>query len=207
MAAPLTIYLLRHGEVHNPQKILYGRLPGFGLSSAGIAQAQAAGAALRDQPLAALYASPMQRAQETAQQVAAARSAPLPIRTDERLNEVFTPHQGRPLAELELTAFDLYTGNQPPYEQVHQVRGRLQHWLAEMRHRHAGQAIAAVTHGDAVVLLFMLAHRQPADDVGRGRLLSLGLPEPYPATASISTLTFSTPHPDEIPAYAYVRPW
>ena len=55
-----TIYLMRHGHVHNPQNILYGRLPGFSLSEMGIGQAQAAGEWLADKPISAIYSSPME---------------------------------------------------------------------------------------------------------------------------------------------------
>ena len=61
------IHFVRHGEVHNPQKIYYGRLPGFPLSEEGRRQAQAAAHALRARPLAAIFSSPMQRARETAE--------------------------------------------------------------------------------------------------------------------------------------------
>jgi broad specificity phosphatase PhoE len=42
MVAVVTVHLLRHGEVHNPDGVLYGRLPGFRLSDLGERQAQAA---------------------------------------------------------------------------------------------------------------------------------------------------------------------
>lgn len=207
MSAPLTLYILRHGLVHNPDDILYGRLPGFGLSDVGRAQAQAAGLALSDTPLAALYSSPMQRAQETAQIIAAQRATPLPIQIDERLNETHTPHDGTPREVLRATWFDIYTGNQPPYEQPTDVRERVIAFVHEMRRRHADQRIAAVTHGDLVVTLFLYAKGQPGDDILRGKLEALGLPEIYPATASISELIFRTADPDEIPSYRYIKPY
>ena len=61
------IHLIRHGEVHNPDRILYGRLPGYHLSELGHKMADVAAASLADRPLTALYASPLQRAQESAQ--------------------------------------------------------------------------------------------------------------------------------------------
>ena len=45
-----TVHLLRHGEVHNPEGVLYGRLPNFRLSEAGQAMAEAAALALRRPP-------------------------------------------------------------------------------------------------------------------------------------------------------------
>lgn len=206
MSLPLTPHLIRHGEVHNPEKILYGRLPGYRLSEAGKAQAVAAGTMLRTKPLTALYASPMQRAQETAALIASVRGEPLTVQTDARLNEVFVPYQGRLLAEMEALNFDLYTGNQPPYERVIDVRRRMLDFVASMRRKHAGQDIAAVTHGDAVVLMFMFAKQQDENDIGRGKLEALGLPERYPATASISTVVYRTSDEHEIPEYRYLRP-
>ncbi|QAV71023.1 histidine phosphatase family protein [Salinibacterium sp. UTAS2018] len=60
------IHLVRHGEVHNPDRILYGRLPGYHLSELGHQMADLAAASLEQRPLRALYASPLLRAQESA---------------------------------------------------------------------------------------------------------------------------------------------
>ena len=60
------VHLLRHGEVHNPDKILYGRLPGFRLSETGSTRPRSWPKAFTDIDLVAVLASPMQRAQETA---------------------------------------------------------------------------------------------------------------------------------------------
>ncbi|WP_046013591.1 histidine phosphatase family protein [Microbacterium sp. SA39] len=63
------IHLVRHGEVHNPRRVLYGRLPGYHLSRAGRKMAQAAAdhVAGLDRPVSALYSSPLERAQESAE--------------------------------------------------------------------------------------------------------------------------------------------
>lgn len=68
------IHLVRHGEVFNPQGVLYGRLPGYGLSDLGRLMAQAAADDLvaRDRPVSALVASPLQRTQQSSEPVAAA---------------------------------------------------------------------------------------------------------------------------------------
>jgi broad specificity phosphatase PhoE len=60
------VHLLRHGEVYNPEHLLYGRLPGYRLSDRGREQAEQVAKALAGADLAAVVASPMQRAQETA---------------------------------------------------------------------------------------------------------------------------------------------
>ena len=94
-----TIHLMRHGEVHNPDGVLYGRLPGFRLSERGRAMADMVAehlagsgtAARRD--VVAVIASPLQRAQETAGPIAAAFD--LDIRTDERIIEAGNHFEGK----------------------------------------------------------------------------------------------------------------
>ncbi len=63
------LHLVRHGEVHNPTRVLYGRLPNFRLSDDGRRMARAAAEYVRDQdrPVSALYASPLQRTRESAE--------------------------------------------------------------------------------------------------------------------------------------------
>jgi broad specificity phosphatase PhoE len=86
------VHLVRHGEVHNPQGILYGRLPGYHLSDLGRQMAERVAGTLTDHDVAYLVASPMERAQETAQPLAAATG--LPLATDERLIEAANVFQG-----------------------------------------------------------------------------------------------------------------
>ena len=80
-----TIHLVRHGEVENPKGIIYGRLPGFHLSARGRRQAEAAAGRLSGADIGTVWASPMERAQETAQAIAEPHR--LEIVTDERLTE------------------------------------------------------------------------------------------------------------------------
>jgi broad specificity phosphatase PhoE len=207
MTAPLVIYIVRHGEVHNPTKILYGRLPDFRLSDVGRDQARSAGNALWGKPIAAIYASPLQRAQETAEIIVQTRAQVLPVQADDRLLEVHTPYDGTTHEELEKTFFDLYTGTKPPFEQPGDIRRRMLAFIADMRVKHANQHIAAVTHGDVVVAMFLYAKKQAENNIGRGQLEALGLIERYPVTASISTLTYRSSNPDEVPEYNYLRPY
>src|SRR5688572_30903792 len=65
-AVGLKVIGVRHGEVHNPGGVIYAGMAGFGLSDLGRKQAGAVGEALRGIRLSALYASPLDRAMETA---------------------------------------------------------------------------------------------------------------------------------------------
>ena len=87
------VHLLRHGEVHNPDKILYGRIAGYRLSDNGRGQADIVAKALADADLAAVLASPLQRAQETAAPVAGLHG--LDVLTDDRLIEAGNSFEGQ----------------------------------------------------------------------------------------------------------------
>jgi len=92
MAETTTVHVLRHGEVYNPTGVLYGRLPGFGLSDRGKAQAQAVANALADNDIVLVVSSPLQRAQETAAPIAARHG--LDVQTDPDLIESLNYFEG-----------------------------------------------------------------------------------------------------------------
>jgi broad specificity phosphatase PhoE len=87
-----TVHLLRHGEVYNPDKVLYGRLPDFHLSESGRAMAEAAARAVTGRDVVLVVASPLERAQETAAPIAAAFD--LEVTTDDRLIEAGNVFEG-----------------------------------------------------------------------------------------------------------------
>jgi broad specificity phosphatase PhoE len=66
------VHLVRHGEVRNPDGMLYGRLPGYRLSDRGERQAAQVAEVLADRDITAVLASPLERAQQTAAPIAAA---------------------------------------------------------------------------------------------------------------------------------------
>ncbi len=201
-----TLYLMRHGEVHNPAHILYGRRPGFFLSEAGKAQAHAAGGWLADKPLTAIYASPMERAQQTAGIVAGYLPKLSPA-TDERIIEVSTPYEGQPIDDLAAMGWDLYTGNQPPHEVPDTVLDRVLDFLDDVVERHSGQSVAAVAHGD--ILVFAWLHAQGVEPAAlmKDRLQDYALPVDYPATASIMTFELQTSPRQALPRVAYHCPY
>ena len=67
-----TVHLIRHGEVHNPEGVLYGRRDGYHLSDLGREMAQRIAGALGERDIVHLRTSPLERAQETAAPLAAA---------------------------------------------------------------------------------------------------------------------------------------
>jgi broad specificity phosphatase PhoE len=87
-----TVHLVRHGEVHNPQGILYGRIPGFHLSEDGRLMAKAAAGFLAGRDVVALLSSPLERTAETAAPLAAQFG--LDVSFDERLIEPWNHFEG-----------------------------------------------------------------------------------------------------------------
>jgi broad specificity phosphatase PhoE len=80
-----TVHLLRHGEVYNPEGILYGRAPGFVLSDRGHAMAERVAERVGDRDITHIVASPLERAQQTAAPLAKVRGL-TPV-LDERVIE------------------------------------------------------------------------------------------------------------------------
>lgn len=100
-----TVHLLRHGQVENPGRVLYGRLPGYHLSDLGVQMAERAAAYLKDVPLTHLRCSPLERARETMAPVAATRPE-LEITTDDRVIEAANWFEGKVFGEKSWTLLD-----------------------------------------------------------------------------------------------------
>ncbi len=88
------IHLVRHGEVFNPGRVLYGRIPGFGLSDLGVRMATLAASdlAARDRTYSRIIASPLQRTRESAEPVSLALG--LTVDIDERIIEPTNEFEG-----------------------------------------------------------------------------------------------------------------
>ena len=92
MTETTVVHLLRHGEVRNPDHVIYGRLPDFHLSEDGRMMAKAAASFLAGRDVTALFSSPMERARETAEPLAAQFG--LEVVIDDRLIEPWNHFEG-----------------------------------------------------------------------------------------------------------------
>jgi broad specificity phosphatase PhoE len=92
MDACTVVHLLRHGEVQNPRKVLYGRLPGYLLSDLGRRMAEQVGEHLAGRDITLITSSPLERARQTA--AAVADQLALPVGTDDRLIEAGNRFEG-----------------------------------------------------------------------------------------------------------------
>jgi broad specificity phosphatase PhoE len=87
------IHFIRHGEVHNPEKILYGLQPGWRLSERGIQMAQVVAQWSKNLNLGAIHSSPLQRAQETVAPIIDQHK--LKLTTDKNLIEARNVFEGK----------------------------------------------------------------------------------------------------------------
>jgi broad specificity phosphatase PhoE len=87
------IHFVRHGEVHNPEKILYGLQPGWRLSERGIQMAQVVAQWSKSLNLGAIHSSPLQRAQETVAPII--DNHKLQLTTDKNLIEASNIFEGK----------------------------------------------------------------------------------------------------------------
>jgi broad specificity phosphatase PhoE len=102
------LHLVRHGEVFNPDHILYGRLDGYHLSDLGNRMAAAAAESMTGRPITALYASPLLRAQESAAPWSTLFA--LPITTEDRIIEPTNKFEGTRGVNARMMANPKYWG-------------------------------------------------------------------------------------------------
>ena len=93
MSETTVVHLLRHGEVHNPTGVLYGRLPGYHLSELGLKMADRIAEHLIGEDVTHLVSSPLERAQQTA--APAATALDLPVHIDDRIIEAGNVFEGK----------------------------------------------------------------------------------------------------------------
>lgn len=155
---PTLVFLVRHGRTPTTGKVLPGRAKGLHLAPEGVAQAEAAGARLAGLGkgrISAIYASPMERTQETAAPIA--RALGLRVRTHKGLVEAdFGEWTGKRLSTLykkpEWARVQRYPSGFrfPKGESFTEMQQRMTGAIAELVAKHPGEAVVAVSHADTI---------------------------------------------------------
>ncbi|GAB96468.1 broad specificity phosphatase PhoE [Kineosphaera limosa] len=197
------VHLLRHGEVHNPDGILYGRLADFHLSDRGRAMADLVAEHLADAPIGMVTASSLDRAQQTAAPIAAAHG--LGVHTDDRVIEAGNHFEGKTFgrgagspanpANWALLRNPLRPSWGEPYEQI------VARMLAAIRAARA--AVHELYDGGEIVIV---SHQLPIETTRRfleGQHLWHDPRRRQCTLASLTTLTF---HGDALESIAYSEP-
>lgn len=152
-----TFYLIRHGAHDWLAKGIAGRLPNVHLNAHGREQAETLADRLARVSFAAVYASPLERAQETAEPIA--RCHNLPITTVASINEMhFGDWTGQSFDALAGDPFwpsfnTFRSGTRPPgpgAETMAEVQMRMIGAMERLRRRRGGARLALVGHGDPI---------------------------------------------------------
>jgi broad specificity phosphatase PhoE len=145
------VHVMRHGEVHNPDGILYGRLPDFHLSERGRAQAEKVASWLAARDVVYVVASPLERAQETAVPIAAHHG--LVVDTDHELIESHNVFQGERVSPGDGALRDprnwwhLRNPRSPSWgEPYREIAARMKGALERARVKGAGHEAVCVSH-------------------------------------------------------------
>lgn len=205
-----TVHLLRHGEVHNPEHVVYGRLPDYHLSERGARMAEAAAAELARRVqdgdrIVYLASSPLTRTRETAAPVA--RELDLDVHTDERLIEPANHFEGlhvtgRELARPRYWPFLLNplrpSWGEPYRSQVERMAEAVREIAREavLRGGDGAQAVA-VSHQLPIWLTRLSAQGRPLPHDPRRRECNL---------ASLTSLTFDDVDDPGVPRVSYSEP-
>jgi broad specificity phosphatase PhoE len=168
-----TILLIRHAAHGHLGHTLSGRLPGIGLSAEGRAQAARLAQRLAQVPMAALHASPVQRAEETAQAIAASHPG-LAVEAQAALDEIdFGEWTGRSFAALASDPGwhawnrERAVAMPPGGESMAAAQHRAWDHLLATAAAHPGESVAMVTHCDIIRALIVRILDLPLDAIHR----------------------------------------
>lgn len=172
------VHVMRHGEVHNPEGILYGRLPDYHLSERGRAQAEAVAEWLAKRDIVDVVASPLERAQETAAPIAAHHG--LQVGVDDSLIESRNIFQGQRVSPGDGALRDprnwwyLRNPRSPSWgEPYHEIAERMKAALARARVRGAGHEAVCVSHQLPVETLRRAMNSEPLHHFPTKRMCNL----------------------------------
>lgn len=145
------IYLVRHGEVYNPKKIWYGRLPFHGLSIKGREQIEETAQHLKNKHIDVIYSSPLLRARQSAQIIRKKLNLPK-VHFSKNLLEVKSSLQGSPDSFLLSINYDFYASKEKKItgETIEEISSRMSKFIRGVVQAHKGKHIAAVSHGDPI---------------------------------------------------------
>lgn len=157
------LYLIRHADVENPHKLLYGHLDGFQLSSLGRVQSAAVGDRLRDEDIRRIVHSPLARAVETAQLINARLAGPAMLESDLDLREAEFSRYLQGLAYWQIPLLrplwfvhKAKRGLVPGDESIENLGGRVLAVARRMARERPGETQAIVSHADPLNAAWIL---------------------------------------------------
>ncbi len=187
--ATTTIHFVRHGTVYNPENIFYGRIPRFGLSSLGIQQASNLHTFFSGKPVSIIFSSPQLRARQTAGIIAKSFDK-IDISINSKISEIRSPYDGRPIPEMIEKDWDIYTGNQPPYELPMDVFNRTNSFIQSILRSYTGKQVIAVTHADLILFVTLWGYGHEISYNNKFLVEHNMMDIQFPSPASVTTCTW-----------------
>ncbi|AKK04693.1 fructose-2,6-bisphosphatase [Corynebacterium mustelae] len=145
------IHLVRHGEVYNPDRILYGRIPDYHLSARGESMAAKTAQAFVGHDVALVKSSPLERAQETAAPIADVTGCEVVI--DDRLLEAGNRFEGLRVRSWRSQLWNpvrwplMWNPALPSWGEYYiDIADRMMAVIAEVRSQVAGREAVLVSH-------------------------------------------------------------
>ena len=199
MAERTTVHLVRHGEVFNPEKLLYGRLPGYRLSHLGEQMAERVGDVMSKRDVTHIVASPLERAQQTATPLAQRLNQR--IHTDDDLIEADNVFEGKRVSVgdgvlKQPSAWrHLYNPFRPSWGEPYvEVAARMRLAVIKARDAARGHEAVLVSHQLPIWIARLDAERRRFVHDPRSRQCAL---------ASVTSLTFDD---NELTIITYTEP-
>lgn len=182
----------------NPDGVIYAGLAGFGLSEFGRSQAGAVAKGFAHLPVVAIYASPLDRAVQTARVISEATG--VEMTTDDRLHEWrfwsrwagLTWDQLRDQAADQWEAYQSDPGGVTHGESLNELADRMESWLADVERDHPEGVVVGVSHLEPLRAILLRTTGRPAKDlfdikIGLGEAVRL-VPDPAAGPASPADL-------------------
>jgi broad specificity phosphatase PhoE len=165
------IFLIRHADVENPRRLLYGHLDGFQLSELGRAQAAGVGDRLRSTGVKRIVHSPLARALETAELINGRLETPAILEADPELREAeFSRYlQGLPYWQIPVRrplwfVHKARRGLLPGDEAIDKLGGRILSVMKRLAVEHPGETMAMVSHADPLQAAWTLLDGRPHNE-------------------------------------------
>lgn len=205
MSQNTIVHLLRHGEVHNPTGVLYGRMPDFHLSERGRAMAQRVADTIGDRDITHLRVSPMERVQETAAPLAAVLDLE-PV-MDARVIESSNVFEGQRFSARENALRKpsswkhLWNPLRPSWgEPYKEIAARMRAAVLDARREAAGHEAVVVSHQLPIWISRLSAEGRPFVHDPRSRECTLcSLTSLHFQDARLVRVSYSEPAGDMIP--------
>ena len=195
------IHLVRHGEVFNPQRLLYGRLPEFGLSERGHQMAAAAASHLiqREADVTRLISSPLQRTRESA--LPLERAYGLKIQVEPRIIEPWNVFEGLPVPPRALLRRPdlirhLWNPNRPSWgEPYREIADRMRAAVTEAAVTTPEGEVVMVSHQLPIWILYLDSLNRRLPHLPRNRRCELSSVTSFElADSGLVPVDYAVPH-------------